>query len=81
MCFPPNLFSYIIKLFRIVDLVNFAFNFGFLSLHVQKFLSNSLFDFSVNLDPNPVIFYSVDSYLSSISKSIKIPNFSPQFII
>ena len=60
MCFPPNLSSCIIKLlFRIVDLVNFIFNFRFLSLLVWKFLSNSLFDF-------------VDSSLSSLSKSIKM---------
>ena len=45
MYFPPNLFSCIIRLyFRIVDLVNFVFNFGF--------LSNSVIDFSANLDPN-----------------------------
>ena len=78
MCFPPNL-SFLVNF--ILDLVNFIFTFGFLSLHVQKFLSNSLFDFSTNLDPNLVIFYSLNSSLSSLSKSIKIPNFSPQFII
>ena len=44
----------------IIDLVNFVFNFEFLSLHVQKFLSNSLIDFSANLDPNRVIFYSLN---------------------
>ena len=82
MCFPPNLSSCIIRLqFRILDLVNFIFNLGFLPLRVQKFLPNLLFDFSANLDPNRVIFYSVDSSLSSLSKSIKIPNFSPHFII
>ena len=56
----------------IVYLVNFIFNFGFPSLRIRKFLSNSLFDFSANLDPNWVIFYSVDLSLSSLSKSIKI---------
>ena len=78
MRFPPNL-SFLVNF--IVDLVNFIFNFGFLSLDVQKFLSNLLFDFSTNLDPNLVIFSFVNSSLSSLSKSIKIPNFSPQFII
>ena len=82
MCFSLNLSSCIIKLyFRFVDLVNFVFNFRFLSLHVWKFLSNLLLDFSSNLDPNRVIFDSVDFFLSSLSKSIKIPNFSPQFIV
>ena len=58
MCFPPNISSCIINLqFRIVDLANFVFNFLFLSLRVQKFLSNSLIDFSANLDPNLVILY------------------------
>ena len=64
-----------------VDLVNCIYNFKFLTLLVQKFLPNLLFDFSSNLDPNQVIFDSVDSSLSSLSKSIKIPNFSPQFIV
>ena len=82
MCFPSNLLSCIINLlFRIVDLVNFVFNFGFISLRVRKFLSNLLIDFSTNLDPNQVIFYSVDSSLNSLSKSINFPNFSPQFIV
>ena len=65
----------------IVDLVNFIFNFRFLFLRVWKFLSNFLFDFSANLDPNRVIFDSVDLSLSSLSKYIKISNFSPHFII
>ena len=65
----------------IVDFFNFIFNFGFLSLHFRKFISNSLIDFSANLDPNRVIFYLMDLSLSSLSKSIKIPNSSPQFII
>ena len=65
----------------IVDLANFVYNFGFLSLRVQKFLYNSLFDFSMNLDPNQVIFDFMDFSLSFLSKYIKIPNFSPQFII
>ena len=57
MFFLPSLLSCSIRLqFRIIDLVNFIFNFGFLSLHVQKFLSNKLFDFSTNHDPNRVIF-------------------------
>ena len=81
MCFPPNLLScIIILLFRIINLANFIFNFGFLSLRARKFLSNLLFDFFANLDPNRVIFDSVDFSLSSLSKSIKIPNFSPHFI-
>ena len=80
--FSLSISSYIIKLkFRIVDLVNFIFNIGFLSLCVRKFLSNSLLDFSANLDPNRVIFYSLDSSLSSLSKYIKPLNFSPQFIV
>ena len=78
--FPPNISSYnIIFQFRIVDLVNF--NFGFHYLFVKKFLSYSLVDFFVNLDPNLVIFYSVDWPLSSLSKFIKNPNFSPHFIV
>ena len=65
----------------IVDLVNLVFNFEFLSLRVRKFLPNSLFDFSANLDRNQVIFDFVDSSLSSHSKYVKIPNFSPEFIV
>ena len=59
----------------------FRFYFKFLSLRVQKSLPNLFFDFSANIDPNRVIFYSVASSLSYLSKSIKIPNFSPQFIV
>ena len=55
-----------------IDLVNLVFNFGFLSLQVHKFLSNLLFDFSTNLDPNRVIFDFVDSSLSSLYKSINL---------
>ena len=78
MCFPPNLLSYIIRFeLRIVDLNNFIFYFEFLSRRVGEFLSNSLIDFSVNLDPNRVIFDSMDSSLSSLSKSSTFPNFSP----
>ena len=58
----------------IVDLVNFIFYFGFLFLCVQKFLSYSLFDFSANLDPNQVIFDSMDSSL------ILFPNLSKYLI-
>ena len=65
----------------IVDLVNFIFNSGFLSLHVRKFLPNSLFDFFVNLDANQVSFDSVDLSLSSLSKNINFPNLSPQFVV
>ena len=43
------------------------FYFEFRSLRVQKFLSNLLFDFSVNLDPNRMIFDSMDSSSSSLS--------------
>ena len=82
MCFPPNLSSCIIRFqFRIVDFNNFRFYFGFLSLRAQTFLSNSLINFSTSLDPNRVIFYSVDLSLSSLSKSINFPSLSPQFII
>ena len=82
MCFPSNILSCIIRLqFRIVDLVIFVFNFGFLSLHVRKLLSTLLFDFSANLNMNQVIFYSMNLSLSFLFKSIKILNFSPQFII
>ena len=55
----------------IIDLVNFIFNFRFLSLRVPKFLSNLFLDFSANLDPNRVIFYSVELSLSFLSKFIK----------
>ena len=47
----------------------------------MKFLSNLLFDFSVYLDLNRVIFDSMDSSLSSLFKSITFPNFLPQLII
>ena len=47
----------------------------------MKFLSNLLINFSANLDLNYVIFYSVDSPLSYLSKNIKIPNLSPHFIV
>ena len=47
----------------------------------MKFLSNLLFDFSVNLDLNRVIFDSMDLSLSSLLKSITFPNFSPQLIV
>ena len=82
MFFVPNLLSCIIRLeFRIVDLVNLVSNFRFLSLRVRKFIPNSLFDFSANLEPSRVIFYSVDSSLSSLSKNTNFPNFSLQFIV
>ena len=55
--------------------------FVFRSLRVPKFLPNLLVDFFVNLDPNSVIFYSVDLSSSYISKNIEITNLSPQFII
>ena len=51
-----------------MDLVNFVFNFGFLSLRVWKFLPNLIFDFFANLDPNRVIFDFVDLSLSFLSK-------------
>ena len=51
------------------------------SLFAMDFLSILLFDFSVNLDPNFVIFDSVDSSSSYLSKNIKIPNFSRQIIV
>ena len=82
MCFLPNFSSCIIILqFRIIDLDNFRFYFEFLSLRIQKFLFNLFFDFFVNLDPNRLIFDYIDSSLSFLSKSIKILNFSPQFIV
>ena len=50
-------------------------------LFVRKFLSNSLVDFSTNIDPNFVMFDFVDSPSSSLSNKIKISNFSPHFIV
>ena len=50
-------------------------------LRVQKFLPNLLIDFSMNLDSNIVIFDSVDFFSSYLSKNIKTPNLSPQFIV
>ena len=50
-------------------------------LLVQKFLSNLLMDFSMNLDPNFVIFYSVDLPSSYLYENIEILNFSPHFIV
>ena len=53
-----------------------------ISLSVFRNFSLSLLvDFSANLDPNSMIFDSMDSILSYLSKSIKIPNFSPHFIV
>ena len=51
---------------------------AFLSLWVQKFY---LIYLSVNLDPNQVIFDSVDFSSSYLSKNIKILNLSAQFIL
>ena len=48
---------------------------------MQKFISYSLDDFSANLDPNIVIFDSVDFSLSTLSKNYNFPNFLPHFII
>ena len=82
MFFLPNILSCIIRLsFRIIDLDNFLFYYQFLSLRIQKFLPNLLFDFSTNLDQNRVIFDSVDLSMSSLFKSMKTPNISPQFIV
>ena len=53
----------------------------FYNFQFRKFLSHSLDDFSVNLDPNFMIFDSVDSFSSLLSKNINFPNFSPHFII
>ena len=53
----------------------------FRDLLVQKFLSDSLVNYSANLDPNSVIFYSVDLPSSSLSYYIKTHNFSPHFIV
>ena len=47
----------------------------------QNFISCSFDDFSVNLDPNPVIFDFVDLSLNLLSKNIKIPNFYLHFIV
>ena len=46
-----------------------------------KFLSTSIFDFSVITNPNRVIFDSTDRSLSLLSKNTIFPNFSPQFIV
>ena len=62
-------------------LVNFNFNFGFHDCQFRKFLSHSLDDFSANLDPNLMIFDSVNFSLSLLPKIISFPNFSPHFII
>ena len=47
----------------------------------QKFLSGSFVDFSRKSYPNLVIFDSIDSSLSTISKNIKLSNFYHHFII
>ena len=41
----------------------------------------SLIDLSKNTNPNRVIFYSIDSYQSSLSKITEILNFLPQFFV
>ena len=51
------------------------------SSRVPKFLSTSIFDFSVITNPNRVIFDSTDRSLSLLSKNTIFPNFSPQFIV
>ena len=51
------------------------------SSRFQKFLSTSIFDFSVITNPNRVIFDSTDRSLSLLSKNTIFPNFSPQFIV
>ena len=82
MYFSPNLLSCIIRfLFRIIDLDNYRFYFGFLSPRVQIYFYNLLMNFSTNPDPNQVIFDSVALSLSYLFKSIHFPNFSPQFIV
>ena len=48
---------------------------------IPKFLSTSIFDFSVITNPNRVIFDSTDRSLSLLSKNTIFPNFSPQFIV
>ena len=40
-----------------------------------------MLDLSANLDGNWMIFYSIASFWSSLSKSTRIPNFSPLFIV
>ena len=45
----------------------------FRNLLVWKFLSDLLIDFFANLDPNSVIFDSVDSPSSYLSKFLKNP--------
>ena len=47
----------------------------------QKFCSCSFDDFSAKSDPNSMIFDSVDSSLSPLSKNIKLPNFYPHLIV
>ena len=51
------------------------------SSRFRKFLSTSIFDFSVITNPNRVIFDSTDRFLSLLSKNTIFPNFSPQFIV
>ena len=60
-CFCPNLSCYNIKFqFQIIDLVNLNLILVFCNLLIRKFFFDSLADFSVNLDPNSMIFYSKD---------------------
>ena len=80
--FHPNLYFNNIRFqFRIVNLFNFIFNFGFLSLRDPNFSVNFGRRFLRESYPNSVIFDSVDLILSSLFKYIKIPNFSPQLIV
>ena len=54
-------------------------DFIYFSHRISFSISN--LDFSTNSNQNSVIFYSVDSYSSYLSKFTKIPNFSTQFIV
>ena len=45
--------------------MNLNFNFGFLQTFVWKFLSTLLDDISANLDPNSMIFDSVEFVFES----------------
>ena len=47
----------------------------------QKFLSCLFDDFFVNLDPNLVIFDSMDSSVSFLSKDTEFPNFCLHVIV
>ena len=76
--FHPNLSSYsLIFHFRIViEFISISIS-DFREFQFRKFLSCSFNDFFAKSYPNSVIFDSVDSSLSPLSKNIKLPFLSP----